>query len=55
MVQDIDSNTVELGFSTSGGPIPFTEAFHDYNRIDYLCSHLCFLRKAIKWVDATLL
>ncbi|KAG7610426.1 Glycoside hydrolase family 1 [Arabidopsis suecica] len=38
----------ENGFSTSGGPIPFTEAFHDYNRIDYLCSHLCFLRKAIK-------
>ncbi|KAG7551947.1 Glycoside hydrolase family 1 [Arabidopsis thaliana x Arabidopsis arenosa] len=38
----------ENGISTPGGDIPFTEAFHDYERIDYLCSHLCFLRKAIK-------
>ncbi|CDY39513.1 BnaA01g24750D [Brassica napus] len=37
----------ENGFSTSGDETR-EEAKFDYRRIDYLCSHLCFLSKVIK-------
>ncbi|CAH8361913.1 unnamed protein product [Eruca vesicaria subsp. sativa] len=37
----------ENGFSTSGDETR-DEAIADYKRIDYLCSHLCFLRKVIR-------
>ncbi|KFK26384.1 hypothetical protein AALP_AA8G241600 [Arabis alpina] len=37
----------ENGYS-SAGDATFEESLADYNRTDYLCSHLCFLRKAIK-------
>ncbi|CAA7041634.1 unnamed protein product [Microthlaspi erraticum] len=37
----------ENGVSSTGGDTPFNESMADYPRIDYLCSHLCFLRKAI--------
>nr|AKU41634.1 myrosinase [Erysimum crepidifolium] len=37
----------ENGISTPGDET-FDVAIADYMRIDYLCSHLCFLRKAIK-------
>ncbi|CAA7017236.1 unnamed protein product [Microthlaspi erraticum] len=36
----------ENGISTPGNQ-NFKEAVADYTRIDYLCTHLCFLRKAI--------
>ncbi|CAN8267416.1 unnamed protein product [Cochlearia groenlandica] len=38
----------ENGISTPGGNTPQEESMADYTRIDYLCSHLCFLLKAIK-------
>nr|WJJ09236.1 myrosinase isoform 2 [Eutrema japonicum] len=38
----------ENGYSSAGGDTPFEEVIADYNRTDFLCSHLCFLRKAIK-------
>ncbi|XP_010493858.1 PREDICTED: myrosinase 1 [Camelina sativa] len=37
----------ENGISSPGDQ-PLEEAMADYKRIDYLCSHLCFLRKVIK-------
>jgi myrosinase len=37
----------ENGFSTPGDE-DFEKATADYKRIDYLCSHLCFLSKVIK-------
>ncbi|CAN7004131.1 unnamed protein product, partial [Brassica oleracea var. botrytis] len=37
----------ENGFSTPSEETR-EQAFADYKRIDYLCSHLCFLRKVIK-------
>ncbi|KAG2310444.1 hypothetical protein Bca52824_022001 [Brassica carinata] len=37
----------ENGFSTPSSESR-CEAIADYKRIDYLCSHLCFLRKVIK-------
>ncbi|CAH8272283.1 unnamed protein product [Arabidopsis lyrata] len=37
----------ENGISTPGDE-SFDEAVADYKRIDYLCSHLCFLSKVIK-------
>ncbi|CAH2044450.1 unnamed protein product, partial [Thlaspi arvense] len=37
----------ENGISTPGSET-FDESVADYKRIDYLCSHLCFLRKAIE-------
>nr|QWJ73437.1 beta-thioglucoside glucohydrolase 2-3 [Isatis tinctoria] len=37
----------ENGFSTNGTE-PYEETMADSKRIDYLCSHLCFLRKVIK-------
>ncbi|KAL1212697.1 Myrosinase 2 [Cardamine amara subsp. amara] len=38
----------ENGYSSSGGDTLRHKAIVDPNRTDYLCSHLCFLRKAIK-------
>ncbi|KAG2295437.1 hypothetical protein Bca52824_042106 [Brassica carinata] len=41
-----------LIYVTENGDTPSSEnreqAIADYKRIDYLCSHLCFLRKVIK-------
>ncbi|CAH2046086.1 unnamed protein product [Thlaspi arvense] len=37
----------ENGISTPGSE-SFDDSVADYKRIDYLCSHLCFLRKAIE-------
>ncbi|XP_010519861.1 PREDICTED: myrosinase 2-like [Tarenaya hassleriana] len=31
----------------SDGTCSFEEAMNDYNRTDYICSHLCFIRQAI--------
>lgn len=31
----------------SNGTCSFDEAVNDYNRTDYLCSHICFIRQAI--------
>ncbi|KAG7533369.1 Glycoside hydrolase family 1 [Arabidopsis thaliana x Arabidopsis arenosa] len=38
----------ENGYNSPGGDTPFHEVIADSNRTDYICSHLCFLRKAIK-------
>ncbi|CAN8265210.1 unnamed protein product [Cochlearia groenlandica] len=38
----------ENGISTPGGDTPQAEVLIDDKRIDYICSHLCVLRKAIK-------
>ncbi|KAG7605348.1 Glycoside hydrolase superfamily [Arabidopsis thaliana x Arabidopsis arenosa] len=38
----------ENGYSSPGGDTPALDVIADSNRTDYICSHLCFLRKAIK-------
>ncbi|CAH8278850.1 unnamed protein product [Arabidopsis lyrata] len=38
----------ENGYNSPGGNTTAHEVIADSNRTDYICSHLCFLRKAIK-------